>query len=205
MSRRVSGCVRAAARTMSRLAKETCEQRPVHLGVPGPPAGGEVRAGPPRAPDCRRADPRRARSRRGTLAGVFAVCSALLAPLTELITERNAAAAHLHADETSWHVFAAVQGKDSHRWWCWVFVGPDTTVFRIAPSRSTKVLAQQVGIDTDTDTDTLTLPDALPAGRQVLLSSDFYAVYQLLGRVDGIDNLWCWSHYPDLRVMRTSV
>jgi transposase len=131
----------------------------------------------------------------GTLAGVFAACSALLAPLAELIIERNSAAAHLHVDETSWQVFAAVQGKDSHRWWCWVFVGPDTTVFTIAPSRSTKVLAEQLGIDTDdTDTDTLTLPDALPGGRQVLLSSDFYAVYQSMGRVDGVDPLWCWAH-----------
>jgi len=32
-----------------------------------------------------------------------------------LITERNAAAAHLHIDETSWKVYAAVEGKDSHR------------------------------------------------------------------------------------------
>jgi transposase len=128
----------------------------------------------------------------GTLAGVFAACSALLAPLAALISQRNSAAAHLHVDETSWQVFAAVGGKDSHRWWCWVFVGPDTTVFTIAPSRSTKVLAEQLGIDTDTDT--LTLPDALPGGRQVLLSSDFYAVYQSMGRVDGVDTLWCWAH-----------
>ncbi|MQA12629.1 MAG: transposase [Pseudonocardiaceae bacterium] len=94
--------------------------------------------------------------------------------------------AHLHVDETSWNVYAAVEGKDSHRWWCWVFVGPDTTVFRIAPSRSTTVLAEQLGIDTDADT--------LPEGRQVLLSSDFYTVYQSLGRLDGVDNLWCWAH-----------
>lgn len=128
----------------------------------------------------------------GTLAGVFAACSDLLAPLAEQITERNAAAAHLHIDETSWKVFAAVEGKDSHRWWCWVFVGPDTTVFTIAPSRSLKVLTAQLGIDTDPDTGAL--PDTLPEGRQLLLSSDFYAVYQSMGRVDGVDNLWCWSH-----------
>ncbi len=126
----------------------------------------------------------------GTLAGVFAACSQLLAPLAGLITERNAAAGHLHVDETSWQVFAAVEGKDSHRWWCWVFVGPDTTVFRIAPSRSLAVLTEQLGIDTDDDTDTLTLPE----GRQLLLSSDFYTVYQSLGRLDGVDNLWCWAH-----------
>jgi transposase len=127
----------------------------------------------------------------GTLAGVFAACADLLAPLAALITERNAAAAHLHIDETSWNVYAAVAGKDSHRWWCWVFVGPDTTVFTIAPSRSTKVLTAQLGIDTDEDDQ---LPDALPGGRELLLSSDFYAVYQSLGRIDGVDNLWCWSH-----------
>ena len=97
----------------------------------------------------------------------------------------------------SWNVYAAVEGKDSHRWWCWVFVGPDTTVFTIAPSRSTKVLTAQLGIDTDEDDQ---LPDALPGGRELLLSSDFYVVYQILGRVDGVDNLWCWSHIrPGMR------
>ena len=126
----------------------------------------------------------------GTLAGVFAACSALLGPLAAAVSDRYAAAAHLHVDETSWRVFAAVEGKDSHRWWCWVFVGPDTTVFKIAPSRSLTVLAEQLGIDTDHDT----LPDALPGGRQVLLSSDFYVVYQSLGRLAGVENLWCWSH-----------
>ncbi|MGH3791751.1 MAG: IS66 family transposase [Pseudonocardiaceae bacterium] len=129
----------------------------------------------------------------GTLAGVFAACSDLLAPLAEAITGRNAAAAHLHVDETSWNVYAAVEGKDSHRWWCWVFVGPDTTVFRIAPSRSLTVLTEQLGIDTDLD--------ALPEGRALLLSSDFYTVYQSLGCLEGVENLWCWAHYPDLRVM----
>ena len=127
----------------------------------------------------------------GTLAGVFAACAELLAPLAQAISDRNAAAAHLHVDETSWNVYAAVEGKDSHRWWCWVFVGPDTTVFTIAPSRSLKVLTAQLGIDTDDDG---RLPDALPGGRELLLSSDFYAVYQSLGRLDGVDNLWCWSH-----------
>ena len=75
-----------------------------------------------------------------------AACADLLAPPAELITQRNAAAGHLHVDETSWQVFAAVEGKDSHRWWCWVFAGPDTTVFTIAPSRSLKVLTAQLGV-----------------------------------------------------------
>jgi transposase len=144
----------------------------------------------------------------GTLAGVLAACSDLLAPLAAKISERNAAAAHLHVDETRWQVYAAVEGKHSHRWWCWVFAGPDTTVFTIAPSRSLKVLTTQLGVPVDPDTGTL--PDALPGGRRLLLSSDFYTVYQSLGRMDGVDNLWCWAHirryfvragdaHPDLR------
>jgi transposase len=69
-----------------------------------------------------------------------------------------------------------------------VFVGPDTTVFRIAPSRSLTVLVEQLGVETDDDSSEL----SMPAGRQLLLSSDFYTVYQCLGRLDGVDHLWCW-------------
>ena len=122
----------------------------------------------------------------GTLAGVFGALSDLLGPLAKAIEARNAASAHLHVDETSWSVFEAVQGKDGHRWWCWVFVGPDTTVFRIARSRSLAVPAEQLGIDV--------AAGELPAGRALLLSSDFYAVYQALGSLDGVDTLWCWAH-----------
>ena len=128
----------------------------------------------------------------GTLAGVLAACSGLVAPLAAKISERNAAAAHLHVDETRWQVYATVEGKDSHRWWLWVFAGPDTTVFTIAPSRSLKVLTTQLGVQVDPDTGAL--PDTLPSGRRLLLSSDFYTVYQSMGRMDGVDNLWCWSH-----------
>jgi len=59
----------------------------------------------------------------GTLAGVFAALEPLLAPLAAAITERNAAAGHLHADESRWNVFAATGGKDSHRWWL-TCIGP---------------------------------------------------------------------------------
>ena len=37
-------------------------------------------------------------------------------------------------------------------------------------------------------------PTPCPGVVRLLLSSDFYVVYQILGRVDGVDNLWCWSH-----------
>ena len=122
----------------------------------------------------------------GTLAGVFADLARLLAPLAEMIAAHNRTSAHLHADETRWQVFAEVQGKTSHRWWLWVFVGADTTVFRIAPTRSFAVLIEHLGLNPDTK--------ELPTGRELVLSSDFYTVYQSLGTSDQVDNLWCWAH-----------
>jgi transposase len=122
----------------------------------------------------------------GTLCGALEKTSGLLAPLAQAITARNAEAAHLHADETGWRVFEQTPGKDGHRWWLWVFLAPDTTVFTMDPTRSAAVLRRHLGLDRE-DT-------ALPGGRRLLLSADFYTVYQALGRVDGIDPLWCWAH-----------
>ena len=102
----------------------------------------------------------------GTVAGVLTAVSALLAPLAAAITERNAAAGHAHVDERSWQVFEAVEGKANNRWWLWVFVGSDSTVFQIARSRSTAVAAEHFGIDLDADT--------LAEGRQLLIGSDFF-------------------------------
>jgi hypothetical protein len=128
----------------------------------------------------------------GTLAGVFADLSALLVPLAERIGERTAAAAHLPADEARWRVFAAVGGQGLQPP---VAVGlprpltvdsPDTTVFRIARSRSSAVLAEHL-VSTRT-------PVHYPLCRRLLLSSDFSAVYQALGASEQVDNRWRWSH-----------
>lgn len=122
----------------------------------------------------------------GTLVGALRALSGLLAPLDAAIRARNAAAGHLHVDETSWSVFETVADKANHRWWLWVFVGPDTTVFSIERTRSTKVLTEHLGIDVEAG--------SLEAGRQLLVSSDFYTVYQSLANVEGVDPLWCWAH-----------
>ena len=122
----------------------------------------------------------------GTLVGTLQALSALLAPLDAVIRVRNAAAGHLHIDETSWSVFERVADKANQRWWLWVFVGADTTVFLIERSRSTKVLTEHLGIDL--------AAGSLEAGRRLLVSSDFFTVYQALATVEGVDPLWCWAH-----------
>ena len=123
---------------------------------------------------------------KGTLVGALKALSFLLAPLDAAIRARNASAGHLHVDETSWRVFEAVVDKANNRWWLWTFVGPDTVVFLIDPTRSTKVIADHLGIDVGSS--------SLAEGRHLLISSDFYTVYQSLAGVDGVDPLWCWAH-----------
>jgi transposase len=124
-----------------------------------------------------------------TLTGTCAAAGALLAPLEEAITARSRDSWHLHADETSWHVFTPDDGDGPARWWLWVFLGPDTTCFVMDPTRAGVVLARHAGIDSETG------QLAGDGPRQLVISSDFYAVYTSAGKkADGLVNLYCWAH-----------
>jgi transposase len=127
-----------------------------------------------------------------TLSGTCAQAGTLLAPVADAVTERSRGSWHLHADETTWRVFAPRDGDGPAKWWLWVFIGPDTVCFVMDPSRSGSVLARHAGIDEETG--------QLTAGedggpRRLVISSDFYAVYQSAGKkADGLVNLFCWAH-----------
>jgi len=121
----------------------------------------------------------------GTLAGVARRLNDLLAPLAAAIAARNAAAGHAHADETSWRVFGQPADNGGNRWWLWVFTAADTVVYTIAPSRSLKVIEDHYGLSAG----------QLPEGRgPLVLSSDFYSVYQSFSEAEGVTALWCWAH-----------
>jgi transposase len=122
----------------------------------------------------------------GTLCGALKQVAPLIAPWAEAIAAHGRAAGHVHADETSWQVFEDVDGKDGHRWWLWVFVTSETTVFVMDTSRSADVAAGQLGIDRE--------QSQLEAGRRLVISSDFHKAYQSLARIDGVDPLWCFAH-----------
>ena len=47
----------------------------------------------------------------GTVTGALKVAADLLEPLQDAILARNAAAVHVHADETSWRVFEQAGGQ----------------------------------------------------------------------------------------------
>jgi transposase len=127
-----------------------------------------------------------------TLAGTCGQAAGLLAPLAGAVADRNRDSWHLHVDETTWRVFAPGEGKGPAKWWLWVFIGADTVCFVMDPSRSGAVLARHAGLDEDTG-------QLLPAGdggpRSLVISSDFYAVYQSAGKkADGLVNLYCTAH-----------
>ena len=70
-----------------------------------------------------------------TLAGTCAQAEALLAPLADAITERSRGSWHLHADETTWRVFAPRDGGGPAKWWLWVFTAPRGAVSYCLRSR----------------------------------------------------------------------
>jgi transposase len=127
-----------------------------------------------------------------TLAGTCGQAAGLLEPLAGAIAVRNRESWHLHADETTWRVFAPGDGGGPEKWWLWVFIGPDTVCFVMDPSRSGQVLARHAGIEKETGQ---LLPDSDGGPRRLVISSDFYAVYQSAGKkADGLVSLWCWAH-----------
>ena len=72
----------------------------------------------------------------GTVASGLKRLEPLFQPLDDALLVRNAASAFAQADETRWMVFSTHEGKTGYRWWLWVFVGADTVVFRLDPTRS---------------------------------------------------------------------
>ncbi len=127
-----------------------------------------------------------------TLAGTCAQAGALLAPVADAVTERSRGSWHLHADETTWRVFAPREGDGPAKWWLWVFLGTDTCCFVMDPTRSGAVLARHAGIDEKTGQLT---DDGDGGPRRLVISSDFYKVYESAGKkADGLVNLYCWAH-----------
>jgi transposase len=127
-----------------------------------------------------------------TLAGTCAQAGALLVPVADAITARSRDSWHLHADETTWRIFAPHDGNGPAKWWLWVFIGPDTVCFVMDPTRSGAVLARHAGIDEETGQ---LSGDEDGGPRRLVVSSDFYAVYQSAGKkADGLVNLYCWAH-----------
>jgi transposase len=115
----------------------------------------------------------------GTVAGGLERLEPLFQPLYDALLKRNAAAAFAQADETRWMVFVVQEGKTGYRWWLWVFLGEDTVVFRLDPTRSHDV------------------PEGhFPADANVVLMVDRYSAYKAMTQVKlgHAVLVFCWAH-----------
>jgi transposase len=115
----------------------------------------------------------------GTVASGLERLEPLFQPLYDALLERNAASPFVQADETRWMVFAAQEGKTGYRWWLWVFLGEDTVVFRLDPTRSHEV------------------PEGhFPADARAVLMVDRYSAYKAMAQVKlgNVVLVFCWAH-----------
>src|SRR3954447_21529137 len=115
----------------------------------------------------------------GTVAGGLERLESLFQPVYDALRTRNAEAAFAQADETRWMVFIDLEGKTGHRWWVWVFLGADTVIFRLDPTRSHEV------------------PEGhFPADARVVLMVDRYSAYKAMAQVKrgNVVLVFCWSH-----------
>src|SRR4051794_21625076 len=115
----------------------------------------------------------------GAVAGGLERLEPLFPPLYDALLKRNAAAAFAQADETRWMVFVVQEGKTGYRWWLWVFLGADTVVFRLDPTRSHEV------------------PEGhFPADADVVLMVDRYSAYKAMAQVKlgSVVLVFCWAH-----------
>jgi len=114
----------------------------------------------------------------GTVADGLRRLEPIFTPIYEALIERNRASSLCQADETRWQVFVDSEGKISHRWWLWVFLGEDTVVYRLDPTRSHDV------------------PEGHFADAACVLMVDRYSAYKAMGQVKSgtIKLAFCWSH-----------
>jgi transposase len=115
----------------------------------------------------------------GTVAGGLERLESLFQPVYDALRARNAQAAFAQADETRWMVFIDLDGKTGHRWWLWVFLGADTVIFCLDPTRSHEV------------------PEGhFPADARVVLMVDRYSAYKAMAQVKrgNVVLVFCWSH-----------
>lgn len=95
----------------------------------------------------------------------------------EAILERNRAAAQRGMDDTGWKVFADVEGKSSNRWYMWVSVTQDTTLFILDPRRSNEVICS--------------LLDGVSAG---IIVCDRHSSFKCFAEKYGFTLAFCWVH-----------
>lgn len=114
----------------------------------------------------------------GTVTGGLNQLLPLLTPIYDNIASRNCTAQHWHADETGWKVFEKVEGKNSTRWFLWIFQNEESAVYKVSPSRSSQVLKDYFGEDHEGG----------------ILNVDRYSAYKVIAKAGLFILAFCWAH-----------
>lgn len=113
-----------------------------------------------------------------TVTDGFKRIKSLLEPVYNAIGERNKKEERWHIDESRWMVAEKVEGKESTRWWIWVFKSVSTVYYKLSMSRSAEVLKEHLD------------------GQDGTISCDRYSAYGKFAAETGgnIDLAYCWAH-----------
>lgn len=114
----------------------------------------------------------------GTVTEGFQKLLPLFIPVYDAIVERSIAAKHWHADETGWKVFEAIEDKKTNRWYLWIFHNDETVVYKIDPSRSSKVLIKHFGKEHTGG----------------ILNVDRFSAYKVIAKSGLFILAFCWAH-----------
>ncbi len=120
--------------------------------------------------------------RSGTVAGIFKKISGIVYPLYQLLQEQLKEEQVLYIDETGFRHFlypeAAVVEDEGQLKWLWVFSGQQVTVYSVEPTRSSRALAETLGLDA-----------------KGVIVSDGAPAYRKFARETGVLHSRCWSHF----------
>lgn len=135
-----------------------------------------------------------------TVTDGFKRIKSLMEPVYDAIAEKSRKETHWHIDESRWMVAEKVEGKQSTRWWIWVFKSASTVFYKLSMSRSAAVLKEHLD------------------GRDGTISCDRYSAYgKFAEETSGnIDLSYCWAHarrdfisvgkgYPDYKEWADSI
>lgn len=102
----------------------------------------------------------------------------LLEPIYHAICEKNRQEDRWNADETGWLVQEKIEGKDTTRWYIWVFKSALTVVYRLSSNRSSETLFVHLGSLNGT------------------VSCDRYSAYKKYAEETkgNISLAYCWAH-----------
>jgi len=113
-----------------------------------------------------------------TVTDGFRRLASFMKPIYQAIAEKSQSEEHWHVDESRWMVAERVEGKNSTRWWIWVFKSISTVYYKLSKSRSAEVLQDHL------------------EGLDGVISCDRFSAYaKFANETSGnIDLANCWTH-----------